>query len=1123
MAAGNGGEEESLLLTDFSTVTTSNLILCRSLITANYEHPYKTIPKNRLNYAEGEKMFLWFPEACQENFNSNSMEKVCSGIVLLEGRLYSGVGNGSCRPLAILYFTCSKKRRNELMLNSTIPLQCFLNGTCRCVWLSRTLRIGCVNKINEWPFIYQMAERVWHQRDITSGQLVEQYKATHFRNCILNNYMFVNNIQKWLEITRITTISGSVWDEFYEGQKILKDDKRQLTHTEVIWLFVRVNMRITERYVNSVEFIRNVAAIRILKSVPRGNAGRVLSFNDQHLKEIARVGLKNKSGLILQQYKNQESISKLLELRYKGQVLDETLKLRRQLYSAPIHTARIVDKLTEGDMTSMPCDIFQKEYIDDWINNCQTKVQTQLDPNAIYKNIYTNAKCVKVRGPLNLYGNHQLLVAQTAASNDTRVVVDKYIVRCGHKMIDLSPAYQSLTISHQLYDEKPSARTSGVVLTQAGLLTTPVWFVWNKLGDASRSPVFHTCQPVPSLKRGNRLSEKDIVSLLLSFTQQEKYCHECVNALLHVSCLVLDIDMKFVSQAQFEHRQEPQIFQDLCDMVTEVFLSLDIVNEANELTHYMYKSQKVSEVCVDATSNPVHVNEDEYYEEDHDYQLYCDDSEDEIYNYSVNADASEQIAQTDEKQDVANQKLGVHYHVCLPPGTVLTVDCAKSLCTIFNQIRFLYKHIGVELDGDLVDPVIYNGKHHFVRMPYMLKPDNNMPLRCVFRSDSQPLNTPTPPLTRFIHAPHLVAGKSILYGTVVTSVGKVSFIDDKSVITNAQKDSLEAYAVRKTNLSSGHIRYALNSRCVLFLDRNQRSTVNDKVSKCIDGRKPDLLQQIVEEIWHTKKDDLIRKWGENRSNNDRTILRDHVVLVQEGQFYLVEHNSQDTYTNICLHKEHSNPNTTRSQIKIVYTEGMINLTLWGACHKCPNRRMNPTCLLPFTKMGITITVLSAFQKTLQAVVKNPNNDVRDIDGDTPEVHRLLNDVKSVSTLLMIDRNMIHLYAFIPSRFVCFQNSSGRYFALVISRNQTKIFTSIKCRAWFSHLYKCVLDKDDLEDWNLLLDLHRTLQQLGEGLPDIHPATNWAEENGEGVAGLDEFLFFNDSDGDEELLLAAEDY
>ena len=103
------------------------------------------------------------------------------------------------------------------------------------------------------------------------------------------------------------------------------------------------------------------------------------------------------------------------------------------------------------------------------------------------------------------------------------------------------------------------------------------------------------------------------------------------------------------------------------------------------------------------------------------------------------------------------KNIGLHHHVRLPDGGVLTWAAANDFVKILSLIRFMkLESIGIKCKGKynntVYDAHIYSGKtFHALRMPAQLKPDGTGKLLCVYRTDDISLEQDIPLEVHFVH------------------------------------------------------------------------------------------------------------------------------------------------------------------------------------------------------------------------------------------------------------------------------------------------------------------------------------------------------------------------------------
>nr|DBA11711.1 TPA_asm: ORF10 [Malaco herpesvirus 1] len=385
-------------------------------------------------------------------------------------------------------------------------------------------------------------------------------------------------------------------------------------------------------------------------------------------------------------------------------------------------------------------------------------------------------------------------------------------------------------------------------------------------------------------------SYKTMADLLKAMLHEGGRNHEVQNSGMHISTLILDVDL-----APMQARPDMDVTQLAKDCVSLAELLIDKIEVLKgRCTHYVYYS-------------------------------------------------------TPEPEAFTGKKFGLHHHIRLPDGVVMSFETAAIFNDVMAEIRFMYKDtIGVfcgEKDGDVYDPQIYkaynkNGyenlfgeedectggkiKHRPIRCPGQKKRDKTKPLLCVYRTDGKELYEEIPFETKLTHGPMKTES-----GIVIKKLIGHKPIHDHEYVRRLENSKINRYVRENCNSSGQGFIQAVNDKTLLY-----RPEMKNGVAVYKEDDMEDLAKK-VNEIWIDS--------GKSTMRHHLNGMRGHAVddVYKHNDIELCLEDSKIVYDNLkdkfmltsgfypdkfslCPVRVHGSPHTGGGVEVQLYTESNMN-------------------------------------------------------------------------------------------------------------------------------------------------------------------------------------------------------
>ena len=469
-------------------------------------------------------------------------------------------------------------------------------------------------------------------------------------------------------------------------------------------------------------------------------------------------------------------------LQVMSPVFDTYTAARQALYHSTIAVNFKLAELMEAAGCSAPCTMFAPtDEVQSWCDKEISRVAEILALDAFLQGIFKNGKPVLVQKDVfKVYGYTDRLDTRVLSEteyladisdNNKESVVSSYTISrvstltmCDWVTDPIAPCIATSETRSELRNEgynyphlNPHLTPTGKALTYAGMGGYPVLSDWRdqKTTVPKPSSFIRIMKTTTEQQSGAPLDE--ILQNVL--TQANGKCHELIHSELHITTLVIDIDIK--SGLSYTQADAAVVAKDAVTLFSD--LAAVVFPTACKLTHYVFWSR------------------------------------------------SEQ----------STNKLGLHHHIRLADGYAITHMVAGEIVKILADLRFLYpKTVGVFCGKDndnVYDTNIYSLNEagfssHSLRLPGQYKPDGTHQLSCIFRTDNMPVAHPIPWRVCYAHSPHEQSSGGILISKLVG----IRHINNRDYLDRTQSDLLNSFIrVRHTHTIKG-LMHAFNQLTYMF-------------------------------------------------------------------------------------------------------------------------------------------------------------------------------------------------------------------------------------------------------------------------------------------------------------------
>lgn len=968
---------------------------------------------------EDYKLYLYLPYFSpyhEHPITCDRFNREITGLIALEAVVNMRLTQTSSQMMGMLVFTCSPEERDRRLKECTFSMKNLKRhvGGVMLRWFKPTDIFELDERLEENEVETTFS---WNAllgimiKNLTGEVGTILSSSTHTYN--LKNWSFLGEMNTWC-------MRQNLWQVMeYGGDDVIGEGERALNSMERIWLYMHVSLRWKVKK-SANRFITHEALKRVLVDDPIDNEEtstfegvNALWFADERRGRYSKL---------------EEQFKKLVD-SYKevcviGARVGNLLEAKRRERSwAKLYTSLKLNKMMQDHVTIAPLDMFSPLAAKKWVEECVDIVERGFSNDNFYNCLFEGVVVHKEEGAyLRLYGNADRFMNENCPG--------KYIYGyCPQRIGKLSEKTGTSTPPPALFMKTSDflkaklvfpATEEGRTGCQLGLLdaaafTTPLWMVWKAEADEERdsvTPVFYGLRRL-FMERGKVVDRGrfgTVEDMLDNGVLKSGFAHELINSEMHVSTIVLDVDLK-IGRVSLDLQQT---YTDMVELLGEVMTSI-IGEEASGVVHYIFRSSDPTE------------------------------------------------------GEVLPEKYGFHHHVCIPYPYAFMVKVVATIVTLLNSLRRKYpKTIGLDCgvkNQDVYDPAIYVGKAssgHGVRSPFQAKFDGSKTLECVYRTDGRSLREEVPKNRLFAHGPHPEG----FMGTLITDVTGITAITDNEYMRWLERDRIDNFIDKKCETKYDKIIDAINKRTVFFskvpedagADRKILEEVLSELWEC-EGKKA-FKRQLT----------LARGHMNNRYDPKKIA---HVVSTsrlvidgRNGECIVVTKGYESVGTiPICPNRVHRSPVGNGVRVVVIYSATMIKFCLKARCFKsgCRGNGFLTNCHMSMKDIFVSTTLRNAVERFLfqinvpQANVTTPVvgeafdlfHDYMDADEIKAEENRetqlIVQDKvvipaefyrKPLNTYISEAREICYLYLFLEARGLCAFRTAEGYFVLLAKGNPT---------------------------------------------------------------------------------------
>lgn len=840
---------------------------------------------------------LFFPHICDTDYKKDySGNESITGVVILEGLMSQATCSIQVTPFALLVFLCGAERRDLILEAAQFCNEDLTSRRVEIVWFSadevrflhNELMVDKHTPYHTWDMLWSMALKKLSQKSLS----VKMSTLPVF------NY----HLQLWNAQSIFDRWNKTVghWTTF-EGDHMKLP--RPMVPLEHMWLYFHISLRWRKD-----KNVDTLSMANILRHV------RLENFYDlhPHLADNSIVTdmriyqhYHGKMALLTGKYRG---LAEELLTRYtwlckvlaqskatvKVNLTDTMQEMRRKYHSLPLFTSCKLKTFTEDSIDMIPTSVFDFSAVEEWSLKRRCKLMEEMDGEKIFRKVYADAIPVYTGGDQNflrLYGNVTSLL-DAMKEHDSRVTDIVYKVeRLGalsSSNVDVLPLYG---MSGKLRRQSPFNLDDEISMTSVRLMEASEFCtpIWATPTKTGMDFVRIT----PLLNRKRKWScEIGYVDTLIErhMYPVDSDCHvtaEYLQSGLHWSLFAADVDIKPVLGTPRPDKYA--VVRDLVKMFNNVFESL-------------FKCEVGGHFIFASTDNGV-------------------------------------------------GKLGLHHHVVMPPGLVLTSTACREIAEILEIVRRMYPEtIGVDTasDAPVFDMSIYpltrgqSHKGHCLRGPLQTKTDGTRKLECIYQTE-----TPLTMRHMLIHGPQFDdTGRRVVFGKVVDSIHGIYDLSDVAFFrryeVKVMNDSMKSVCHSKVK----DIVAEINAKCVLFDTTSNEDNV-------------EYLLSILNNLW-TEEDGKRRMISHLKMANGSEGKKYHSAQIRlvdakstfvhdagHDTINLVTDNNAEKLFPFCLRRPHRKRVNRGVKVTVGYSSKMIRFILFvSQCYKvsCQEQRTDkPQC------------------------------------------------------------------------------------------------------------------------------------------------------------------------------------
>ena len=981
----------------------SALIFGRAIITADQSDIFQKSISNYLHTITDEsaedKIFLWFPYFCNRiNSNHNyGFPTNVTGVIILEGLHKLAINKHQTFPVGILLIRLPRYARKCVILQSFITKSDLSFGHCQIIWLSAEDVINFSNfgkdnnnKDLSWSYLIYKAKMLVERK--TTKQTICPGSA----HMIHDTISLISEFQLWIERSNL------FGDPTYILNAEEKGTARALTHIERLWLFGHLSCRLNKEFLLTSKLLTLLLSNIYVDGKAVEPEYIIERITEKTAAKCAAISIQdNIPHMMLQTYHYLFECFKTCVEAYRHYIANPIEEIQCKYSAINLFIGHSIDKTITYSISKAPTNPFDCKKVIEWCKEMNQYINDTYSPHKIFGDVFVNMKCIEeYKKPFLLY---DMLESNTEQFSNKIYQIKKEKMGTSNLAPPEFPALSYHVVSGNLSEATlpPILRTitddSRIALLEvfhhltatqhkiieAAISRTPTWRT-HKNGKSQ----FH--RVIPTLANNNRNSSSvtDILRKYVYPTDNcDAYAHEIINSRLHISTIILDIDLK--PGCKVQNVDQSDFIRDLIQITETVLKKCNIYG----CTHYIYQSNRRQKNII----------------------KYSDDKE----------------------------KYGFHHHIKLPFDTVFSVLACKQFVEVLNEIRYLFpKTVGMSVTNPtdrIFDTGIYSEhSFHSIRGPYQSKEDGSSRLECVFRSDGGDLFD-IPLFHKLAHAPH-IDPKTQMYvshGRVIKKFTNIQLIHDEIFLKRIGETSINTYAQKMCHTSINGIMTEINNRCILFTNaccaediERLESIANDlwKISK----------KEVVKRMNIPKHDEYIYSSNEIHMINSRVVFK-HNPNTNCLSMGICDDNFYKTIAfklPFCPMRAHHNP-VTNTLGYLGYDKHMIRLGLFIHCFKesCNGKHFMPDGHLVFEFPFFASSIKKQINRYLSFVNRSKHK-IIEINEDYEKLYVNTNNIE-YNTLTENENNIQQLYAFVNDLygyFLLYITHTTRFVAILIHHN-----------------------------------------------------------------------------------------
>jgi len=835
---------------------------------------------------------LFFPHICDRDYKNEWTENnKVTGIVVLEGLMCQAICTLQVTPFSMLVFLCDAQTRNSILQEAEFTNEDLTTGRVELIWFSKEEVRLLHNDVlqneetycHSWDMLWSMVHEKWLFKHMSENLAPLPLFGYHFH---LWNVQSV--IDRWSKTVGHWMTSDGDYDRL----------PRTMVPLERMWLYFHISLR-WRRDVN----VDHSSMSTIFSHI------RVENVYDLDLRLVDnKIGTETKicpeyhgmmslltgayHGLADELLARYMSLCKILaqsKAVFKANLTDSMQEIRRKYHSLPLFTSCKLKTFTETSIDTIPSSVLDLSAVTNWSLVRKEQLMEEMDAKAIFKKVYSDALPVFKGGNQNflrLYGNLSNLL-DIMKKQESRVTNIVYKVECLGALSSTTVSILPLYGMHsKMRENSPFRLDDENSLTSVRLLEASEFCtpIW----ATPTKTGMNYMRIVPMLDRKRKLSYEvgsvdDLIERHMYPTESDRHdTAEYLQSGLHWSLFVADVDIKPLPGVPRPDRN--MVARDLMNMFDDIF---ETVFGCKVRGHFVFASI-----------------------------------------------------------DDGSEKLGLHYHVVMPPGLVLTTTACRDIAQILEIVRRMYPEtIGINTASNtpVFDTSIYpvmhgqNHKGHCLRGPLQTKSDGSRKLECIYQTE-----TPLSLRHMLIHGPQFDEnGERVVFGKIVESIQGIHDLSDVAFFKKYEAKVMNDNMKSVCHVNVTDIMVEINNKCILFDVTCSKDNV-------------DYLLSILNNLWTEEggKKTMISRLKSTVGSEGKKYERGHISLVESkskfihdsehGTINLVTDNNAEKLFPFCPLRPHRKRTNKGVRITVGYSSKMIRFVLFvSRCYKlsCQEKRV----------------------------------------------------------------------------------------------------------------------------------------------------------------------------------------